>query len=469
MIYLALIFIYLGIFTFVTQHTAWTEMLVYPYLQNNGFLLYKDLIAPYTPLFLWFLQGVTEVFGYTPQVSQGLTLTLALINTGLIYLVSTSLWKEKKLGIISAIFYSFWFFYFEGNGLWFELFQTSFIIGSFYYLYSYFFKEEVKKNLLFGSLLLAVSFFIKQSAIWIVPLVILWGVWQSGRIGKTNELKDKVSLAGIFLLPFVILFGLTSLVAYFGGYLKDYLVWSFGYTFLQFPFTPGHSGYPELSQIIKLGIPFVALVPLVIAAFKYKKEAIFSFIFLGTTFMPIFPRWGLFHLQPFLAIFAIIFVPYAWEWLKDRRQQRRGAIFFVALVWVIVVGRQTARFWNMPVRFFEPEVYRLAEEITIKDFSDYFVFNSPDQLYLLTGTVPEVKPYVQNFAWYMEVPGMQGAVVRGLEKEKLRFVIFSPFAEGGGYNIGSYRPKFLADYIDQNYKLKEKLTDSVWVLERINF
>ena len=447
----------------LTQHTAWIEILLYPYLMNNGFILYKDLVVQYNPLMLWFLQIMGSFFGYSPNISLLLTLILALINCTLIYLISKKLWNSKVIAVISVLIFSLWFTYFEGNGLWFELFQTPFILGSFYFSYRYILNTKKVSYLLLGSILLAVSFFIKQSALWLILVLVGWLFYTF----KKSWAKLTGGLS-ILIIPFTALFILTSLVASLGNYLFDYWKWAYSFTFLQFPLSHGHRDYPTISQVTKLTIPLAILLPVIIEIYRKNKKAIFMFLFLIASGMSVFPRWELFHLQPFLAIMSVISAPFAASWAKRVALNKKMLIALVIIIWALVVGRQIVRFWDKPVRFLEPEIYQIAEKILEKEYKNFYAFNAPDQLYILTGTLPPVKPYVQNFAWLLEGNNLQEKIVISLDNQRPQFIIFSPFSGKGGYQIGDYRPKLIGDYIDQNYSLKEKLTENIWVLERKN-
>src|SRR5690348_13079994 len=81
---------------FHIQNTGWIEMLVYPFLANNNFPLYKDLIDVHVPLLVWFLQFITNLFGYKPELLVYLTIIVAFINTFLIFTTVRSITKEKK-------------------------------------------------------------------------------------------------------------------------------------------------------------------------------------------------------------------------------------------------------------------------------------------------------------------------------------------------------------------------------------
>src|SRR3989344_1901426 len=62
-----------------TKFTLWPEMVVYPYLLNNGFILYRDIINPYPPLFTGFLTIFARIFGYSPLFYQILTWVVILL------------------------------------------------------------------------------------------------------------------------------------------------------------------------------------------------------------------------------------------------------------------------------------------------------------------------------------------------------------------------------------------------------
>src|SRR3989344_7436482 len=49
-----------------TKFTLWPEMVVYPYLINNNFILYKDIINPYPPMLTLLLSVFGKIFGYLP-------------------------------------------------------------------------------------------------------------------------------------------------------------------------------------------------------------------------------------------------------------------------------------------------------------------------------------------------------------------------------------------------------------------
>ena len=100
-----------------TRFTLWPEMVVYPYLVNNGFMLYRDIINPYPPFLSYSLAIFAKIFGYQPLPYQ--ILTRFLLNLQLIFHLYFLLFYPSLLGSMGfglilcrhpSFFYLFIFF-----------------------------------------------------------------------------------------------------------------------------------------------------------------------------------------------------------------------------------------------------------------------------------------------------------------------------------------------------------------------
>src|SRR3989344_731605 len=120
-----------------TQFTLWPEMVVYPYLINNDFLLYKDIINPYPPLLIWFLTLFAKIFGYAPLSYQILTWAVILIIDLSIYTITGKLFKKRFYQLVSTLFFVILSIPFGVNGLWFDLVQVPLILWSSYFFYRF--------------------------------------------------------------------------------------------------------------------------------------------------------------------------------------------------------------------------------------------------------------------------------------------------------------------------------------------
>src|SRR3990167_65723 len=149
-----------------TRFTLWPEMVVYPYLLNNGFALYRDIINPYPPLLSYSLAIFAKIFGYQPLPYQILTWFLIIVIDLLLFLFSRKIFT-KSTACFSLLFFAILSIPFGINGLWFDLVQTPFILGSVYYFYK-FFNNPKSGRLLFNSILfLTIALFIKQQIVWL--------------------------------------------------------------------------------------------------------------------------------------------------------------------------------------------------------------------------------------------------------------------------------------------------------------
>src|SRR3989304_5291084 len=125
-----------------TRFTLWPEMVVYPYLLNNGFSLYKDIINPYPPLMVGFLSIFSKISGYHPIPFQILTWLMILVTDLSIFFVTQKLFKNFSQALLSTLFFVILSVPFLINGLWFDLVQTPLIIFSFYFFYQYLSKKK---------------------------------------------------------------------------------------------------------------------------------------------------------------------------------------------------------------------------------------------------------------------------------------------------------------------------------------
>src|SRR5216684_3579309 len=101
MIFLPLLLLVHLVLLFFTRFTLWPEMVVYPYLLNHGFLLYRDIINPYPPLLAYKLSFFASLFGYQPAPYQILTWLIILITDVAIFLAVAKVTKNSKIALLA--------------------------------------------------------------------------------------------------------------------------------------------------------------------------------------------------------------------------------------------------------------------------------------------------------------------------------------------------------------------------------
>ena len=427
-----------------TQFTLWPEMVVYPYLLNNNFLLYQDIINPYPPILTWFLAIFAKIFGYLPPPYQILTWVIILIIDLSIYIISQKVFKNKLFTLSSVAFFAVLSIPFGVNGLWFDLVQTPFILWALYFFYKFLnakAKNILKYNFFISFLLVTIAFFIKQQVFWVALLFVAFGL-SKYRFDVLKFLKNHYQAS----LPLGVLFIFHVLYFFVQGTLANFAFWVFYFPAFLASKMPGYILLPSAKQMLIVFALFVFFVPTMV-----RKSQILFLVTLAVLILFAYPRFDYFHLVPALAVIAVVFGP-NFEYLKKSVIHVKG-FFLLALIFLgLFTFRYFQNHWHKEVRFFEQEVLKNARVVDLiaEEGKTVYLQNAPDQLLSLSGTLPP-KPWADDFPWYLEVPNLQKKVVDNLEKDKPRYIIFQPYFEGEKYGLGSYRPDDIADYIDNNY------------------
>jgi len=135
-VFLILIFLFYLLILINTQYTVWPEMVLYPYLMSNGFRLYQDIINPYFPLLPFILSGFFTVFGLTITSLKIITWGFTFITYLGVYSLNLKISNSQIKAFLASVIYLCLQFSFGGNGLWFELALTPFLIWSIWFLIS---------------------------------------------------------------------------------------------------------------------------------------------------------------------------------------------------------------------------------------------------------------------------------------------------------------------------------------------
>jgi len=387
------------------RFTAWPEMILYPWLQSQGFKLYQDIINPYTPgllltLFSWF-----KLVGFSLLNLKLLTWLTIIVIDLLIFSIA---------GLPALIFFILLQPIFDGNGLWFDLFLTPILLLAYKYRSPFF---------------ISLAFFIKQSAVYLFILFF-----------------KKLPRLIFFTFFFAFIFGL---IFYFQDILKDHLFWSYQYPFFKLPFLPGHKDWGSLNLWLLSLFPFVLLF-----AYRFSQTKKLNWLldkkdpapWVLLTFLFVFPRFELFHLQPALAFLALFFaktlcysdhphchsehsrgISRACEpHIRGRSFGRLRMTVLLAPYLILVWHRQIKLFWHQPTRFFEPEIFQTATQIKseINDQS-IFLYQAPDQLYYLLNTQLN-KPWAAQFSWYLSVPQLSQRIINSLDQNPPQYCFIAP-------------------------------------------
>lgn len=428
--------------------TAWPEMFSYPYLVNNSYLIYKDFAHPYVPLLTFILAFYYKAVGMNLMTHQYFTWGLILINDFLIFLISHKI-LTKGYVLLPLTIYVFLQPIFEGNMLWFDLGTTPFILG-FFAVFLYI--KDLGRRLFWAGFLLALALLIKQQVIVLVVLISFIIIAL-----KENRKYFQIYLTGFFIPVFFSLLILATLKV-----LKDYFFWTLEFPLVWLPKFPGYSQIPGKKDVFFLVILFGLPLFFLISRYqKISKLAKFLLVSIFATIIMSFPRFSYFHLQPALAVIVVFYAVI----LKDFKK--------IAPVFILVPVLTGIYLWKdyrpfsgvENARFYDKEDLELASFIKANSrVEDRIYFIGPHSLlFSLSNRLPS-RPWIENYVWHFEIPGLQEKQIEGFKREENLVIFRQGFASGNWYDLGVYKPVKIIEYIDQNLKLvnKDKSGLQVW-------
>lgn len=445
-----LILIHLLILKTIT-YTAWPEMFSYPYLINHDFLIYRDFAHPYVPLLSLVLAFYYKIAGLSLTSNQFFTWGLILVNDMMIFLIARKFSKNFS-ALIPLTIYVLLQPIFEGNMLWFDLATTPLILGSFL---SFIYIKDVGRKLFWFGFFLALALMVKQQ-------VILFLVLSSIILVLSKECREYLKfyiLGGIIPAGFLLIILLTF------GIFKEYIFWTMEFPLIWLPKFPGYSDLPTTKNIIMLlllfGLPVIWLIKNFPSLDIFRRIILVSIV---ATVVMAFPRFSYFHLQPAVAVLIIFYI-------TTINFKRIGVIFLIIgisyglFLWKDYrpfVGVELARFYDKQ----DLDLAKFVKENSREDGSVYFL--GPHSLvFVLAGRIPP-KPWIENFVWHFEIPGMQEKQIEGFKREEYLVIFKQGPIPGNWYDLGSYQPKEIIDYIESNYEIKGRYKSGIEVWEKIS-
>lgn len=433
----------------VLEFTAWPEMTLWPYLINQGWLSYRDIAIAHTPLMLFDLSIFYKIFGVGILQLKMFTWILILLLDGLVFFVSKKLWNTKTAFIALATF-AIWNLFFDGNGLWFDLYMGILAFCSFYFVR--------RKKWFWGGFFWALAVISKQTAIWFLLPILLEMVknLQQHYLSKQNihyrlSVKKLLKFAGgVFAvaIPFVVALALF-------GILSDFWNWAIKYGIFILPKAQGQVQLPAIKTLIVSIFPFLVFIPLLA---KRKSRNINLFVWALAGGLGTYPRFEYFHILPALPFLAIATAHAG----QDLFMKKNILIKIFTTIYIFgslyLLGNFFIRNLNKEIRFYEKDV---ADIVTFVKYNStpgdkIFILNWWDNIYALTETVPAIKPWVPQLSWYMETPGIQEKMIEDLISHPPKLIVYNPYTTSG---LSSYIPEKVYDYIMNNYRVNQSVGD----------
>ena len=170
--------------------------------------------------------------------------------------------------------------------------------------------------------------------------------------------------------------------------------------------------------------------------------------------------FSFFHFQAALAFLVISYI-YLFQGFGGKTIY---AIFLIPFL-VLVINLRSLKFGE--ARFWGQSEISLAQTIqneTKKDETLYLL-GLDSNLYTLSSRLPNT-PWLDNFGWYLEIPGVQEEVLVSFEKKPPAKIFWKTPDEGNWYDIGTYQPQMITDWIRENYVKEKEIMKGVWEWRR---
>lgn len=253
------------------------------------------------------------------------------------------------------------------------------------------------------------------------------------------------------------MFGIWLIALATWGVLPGFYNWAVHFGIFVLPRSAGQIQLPDLKNLLVSIWPFLIFIPLILTAkrdkSKIKNLGLLAWALAGS--LGAYPRFEYFHFQP-----AIPFLGIASGLVFSKVKKNKGFLRVFMIVYVLGSTYLFANFflrnWNEGTRFYGQDVIDVVAYVkTNTDPGDkIFVMNWWDNIYALSDRLPAVSPWVPQLSWYMNIPGVQVAMVNDLKTEKPKLIIFNSYTGSG---MSAYIPSEVYNYVTENYKLKEKV------------
>lgn len=433
--FLLLILLVIHLFLlFNLKFTAWPEMLLWPYLITKGWLPYANIAIAHTPLLVLKLAIFYKIFGTGIIQLKIFTWLLILFMDLLVYFAVNKFWN-RKIALYSLISFIILQLFYEGNGLWFDLYMGIFAFISFLFARN--------KNWLWTGIFWGLAFISKQTAVWfLIPIALEVLRFKKMRINNIG----KIILGSFFVgaLFIVVLFAF--------GIFKDFWYWAVNFGIFILPKSQGQIQLPDLKNLIVSLFPYSIFIPILL---NKKTRDINLFIWAIAGGFGAYPRFEYFHFQPaipFLAIAAGVVVTN----FRNLEKYLRIFMIFYFFGSLYLFSGYLLRDFGEGTRFYEQDVQDIASYVKRNTNTNdkVFVMNWWDNVYALTGTLPAINPWVPQLSWYQELSGVQEQEVFGIIDSKPKMILVNPYTEAG---LSAYIPQRVYNYVLDNYKLKEKV------------
>ncbi|MBI2268250.1 MAG: hypothetical protein HYU80_02240 [Candidatus Blackburnbacteria bacterium] len=434
------------------RFTAWPEMFSYPYLKNHNYLLYRDIVHPYTPVLTLALAYVYRIFDYNLATLEWFSWGIILFSTVCVWFLTRQVAKSTKAAVISTSLYVLLQPFLDGNMLWFDIAIVPPVLLGTLFLF--------RNKLLWSGIFFALAAFTKQTAGLFYLAALLFVA--RGRLARTSRRPLAEFLVGplVFSVPLLVRLWQENALT---GFWK-WVVWYPATQWSKFP------GYVQMNiGVADQKILLLLLALLVLACWWGKKgmnkDTSLLFALGGLSLVTIYPRFSFFHFQLALAFWSILCGLFL---AKVTARIFVPTVTAFALIMIYLLHYPAIRVaWRKEARFAgagDREFARNVAQVT-KENETVFLQGAPSQLYVMARRLPP-KPWADNYVWYLEIPGVQEEILSRWDQNPPLYIFWRIPTSGNWFDLGTYQPEKIVEYIKTNYNFERKVDSGIQIWKR---
>lgn len=250
------------------------------------------------------------------------------------------------------------------------------------------------------------------------------------------------------------------------GVLIDFINWV-----LLYPLTKWGSiiGYVQMELSTKDWIVILLLfAPLIFGFFTNRnllKDKVVQvlLLFLTAAAVTVYPRFSFFHFQTALAVLVILY-----GYLLSNTKITVPIIAYLSIsvifIFFLIHTRVLLFDFQKEVRFYGRQDLELAQVIAsqVAKKERVYLLGLPSNLYVMADRLPP-KRWSDNFPWYLEIPGVQKEITSRWDANPPQYVFWRTPSPGNEFNLGTYQPKKIVSWINENYTKKEEVKPGIWL------